>query len=273
MNKWSHPKLANITTGGIIILIIIISIFANDIREGKYNPTYEIHLQGSKIDFYSVTIQQELTNGTVIEKNIPRDIVFQTTLSTKSLSAQLPIHVTAVSEPFNTISDWEYAQLPDSLILIFPDSLKYPLEDLGDLSYNGGYIQTYLNHKTKQYEGNNYIEYQFASDGGFYLQMPQLMKGQFEKNLDGTITISALEIGDSQERVLTPTRFPVEPLSATINLQMNNLVQAISVLIINVALIQSRKQIIYGVIFCFIPIRNSVFRIIKKLKTIRHNFS
>ena len=128
----------------------------------------------------------------------------------------------------------------------------------------------YLNNETKRYEGNNYIEYQFASEGGFYIDIPQSMEGEFKNNPDGTITISARKIGYPYELVLSPTQFPVEPLSATVNLQMTNIVQAISVLAMNIGLIQSRKQIIHGVIFSFIHIRNwslpKYHKLIKKIK-------
>ena len=115
MNKWSHPKLANLTTGGIIILMIVIGFFAYGVSEGKHNLQYQIHLQGFQKNFYNFTTIETFNNGTVITNTVSRDIIFQTTLTTKSLSAQIPIHVTAVSEPFDYISQFEFTKLPDSL--------------------------------------------------------------------------------------------------------------------------------------------------------------
>lgn len=250
-NAWEHPRLANLTTAGILIVMIAIGIFAYCISEGTYNKPFTFHLTPIRQE-YNLTMTAHSSDGTVLEqKTFLKKMILHASLTTKSPSAQSPIDVQIVSEQILDIPN--EAKPQDTLLIFFPDADNYPPEPLGPLSYNAGVVKIYWNEKEKRYEGNRSIMYQFESEGGYFSVVPNnfpekyFEKGSATKNPDGTITVSFYLIGNIRELVYPATKFHVEPTSTTINLKMNNIVQAISILVINVGLIQSRKQIILGV--------------------------
>ena len=262
-NNWEHPKLAKITTARILGLMAGTGFFAYDISQGVHNDVQTFYHPNRQKDFVATVF--EYSNGTLISKtSFPREIIIAVALHTTSLSAQNEIEVQAISRKFDNISEEELKGMPNTLVLIFPQAIHQPIDFVNDLSPNIGYVKIYLNENNKRYEGSDKILYQFESDGGFFLRTPENIGGEYlkseqiEKHGDRTETRTLTLVGDLQELVYSPSRFPVEPVSTTDNMKMNNIIQAISILIINIGLIQSRKQIILGVFFCFRNIHRGV---------------
>jgi len=109
----------------------------------------------------------------------------------------------------------------------------------------------YLNDKNKRYEGADQIIYQFESEGGYYLQFPHLLEDLGTKHSDGTVTISITEIGNPRTSIINVTKIPIEPMSATVNMEMTNTVQAISLIVMGIGVIQFRKKIIHAIFFLY----------------------
>lgn len=256
-NNWKYPNLAKITTAGILILVLIIGLIAIDISYGKYNEIktfYPPNLQKG----YVATVYEYANNGTLLNQaSFPRELIVAVSLETTSLSAQNMIKVTGITEPLQNISSDELEGMPNTLILIFPSAIHQPTEFVSTFSPNYGFVKIYWNSDTKRYEGTDNIMYQFQSDGGFFLATPENIGGEhtkeetITKHDDGTETRHLTLEGDLRELIYEPSKFPVEPVSTTDNMKMNNVIQAFSILVIAIGLIQTRNKIIHGVFWCF----------------------
>jgi hypothetical protein len=249
MQPYTHPKIANITTACIVFLIVSFGVIGVMYGYGEFNTPVEFYPPNMQ-DTYSLTMYNYTTiNGTTsIEKtNFPQKMIMSVILKTSTLSAQNPITVTAQLKSFENIPDDAWKEFPNTLVFIFPEALNDPIEFTESGIPNSAFVKVYKYDDKRVYQGSGVIKYQFESKGGFFVIDPYKMDGKKTRNDDGTITLDLTLVGDLQDKIEPPSRFPVEPVSVTQNLHINNIGQAISFILADIGLIQSRKPLIRGI--------------------------
>jgi hypothetical protein len=230
--KKDHTKSANIILMFIIVSIIICTVL---VYFGLIYFPYTYH---------SAIVTQRINASMGSEfKIINMDSVV--TFSTSSLSAQNPVDVTVKLFPRqedlqNNVYSWYLAD--PAIYAVFPDSLDNNQTLFNKDIYQTGIVTLKKNSDSidsnnDKYEGNGHIIYQFEGKYGYFFvtdhELRSHIKGKYE----------VLNSTEFNKRMTNDTLFPVGSSDFTTTIKTNNIVTALTLILIIFGMFEIRKEL------------------------------
>ena len=249
MKKKDHPKISII--GGIIILSIvgILAIHAY-LLFVELNEKQVFNLPKLAKPYNITEIVTTTENGetrefrTSIEKFFEIDMILITT----SLSVNNPIHVKA-NFVFPEVTNEQWDSFDEFIILVFPKAYDDP--ESQNFEASGGMIKMKKSPNVHNYYGNTDIMYPLEGDYGYTLVLPKDADKIEHKKLEGDIGEISVKFLGLDKKVQKETLFHVYASPPGANLDINQIGQALTYVIISIGAVQLRIELIKGLIWLY----------------------
>ena len=228
-----YPKLRNLVTAGLLLLVMYIGVQAYYVYDGKYDTiiTYapplitqdNFFIGNNQNGSFNVSLSHELT------------------LRTTSLSAQNPIDVEMIVKPSDNYVEYipsQWSTLPQQIEFIFPQATIVKPE-IEDISRNIPSLVLIKAEKPQQYFGNMTIMYQFEGNYGY-------MRRSMDYSQPSKIGTSEFVSKDVVSQVPEDLKYHVDSSDVTNSIHTNNIFKALTLSFVGFSLIELREQIIKG---------------------------